>query len=84
MIDCFLHMPDDQPNAPSWKSLPQLRCNSCKYSTGSLASAGRASNYLKFCAALRSPSPSVSSDDAGPEFSDEDDWRKYEISSVEF
>ena len=36
---------------------------------------------------MRSPSPSVTSDDAGPsEFSDEDDVRKYtrETSSVEF
>ena len=88
MVDCFLHMPDNEDDVPAWCRRARSRCAAARTNSLRARWLQLALAYIKLDAARRSPSPSVISDDDGSpsEFSDEDDWRKYtrETSSVEY
>jgi len=87
MVDCLLEMPDNPEDIDAWRRRSRARCAAARSNAARARWIQLASSYIRFAAANRSPSPSVSSDDGcSSEFSEEDDWRKYtrETSSVEY
>jgi len=87
IVDCLLEMPDNPEDIDAWRRRSRARCAAARSNAARARWIQLASPYIRFAAANRSPSPSVSSDDGcSSEFSEEDDWRKYtrETSSVEY
>ena len=78
MIESFLDMPDNEADAPAWCRRAFRRCTIARANTARARWLQLASAYLKLGAARRSPSPSVSSNDAIPsmEPSDDEIWKQ--------
>ena len=78
MIESFLQMPENEADAPAWCPRAFRRCAVARANTARARWLRLASAYLKLDAARRSPSPSVSSNDAvsSSESSDDETWRK--------
>jgi hypothetical protein len=89
IVDCLLEMPDNPKDFDAWSRRSRARCAAARSDAARARWIQLASANIRFAAANRSPSPSVSSDNGcNSEFSEGNDWRKYtrwrETSSVEY
>jgi len=62
IVDCLLEMPDNPKDFDAWSRRSRARCAAARSDAARARWIQLASAYIRFAAANRSPSPSVSSD----------------------